>query len=115
MSNIHEIILEFEDDWNYYCTFDLKGDFILYTYDKYGSHNKIIWKYSTQTKNNKWKCKKFYGISNPNEVDVISISDKLFVYSNNSIYEWNILTEKSTRLIYNEDIKYEYDSVINIY
>jgi hypothetical protein len=106
MNNNHEINLEFEDDYYRYCTFNLKGEFILYTIKRLTKRD-IIWIYSTQTKNNKWKCKKFYEI--PRDVKLISISkyDKLFLYSNNSIYECNILTEKSTRLFYNEDIKYK--------
>ena len=104
MNNNQEIKLEFDNHYRCHdCTFNLKGEFILYNLiDK-----KIIWIYSTQTKNNKWKCKKFYEI--PKDVELISISkyDKLFLYSNNYIYEWNILTEKSTRLFYNEDIEYK--------
>ncbi|PKY59709.1 hypothetical protein RhiirA4_482689, partial [Rhizophagus irregularis] len=41
-----------------YCTFNLKGEFILYSviknYSTIGDH-KIIWIYSTQTKNDKWE------------------------------------------------------------
>ena len=103
MNNNQEISLEFNNYCDY-CTFNLKGEFILHD-----SRHKIVWIYSTQTKNNKWKCKRLYEI--PGDAKLISISkyDKLFVYSNNSIYEWNILTEKCTRLFYNEDyevIKY---------
>ncbi|PKY37225.1 hypothetical protein RhiirB3_461971, partial [Rhizophagus irregularis] len=41
---------------HYYCTFNLKGGFILYSevYADSGKH-KIICIYSTQTKNNKWE------------------------------------------------------------
>ena len=61
MNNNHEINLEFNDNNNYYCTFNLKGEFILYTVANYYIEhtNKRIWIYSTQTKNNKWKCKNF--------------------------------------------------------
>ena len=112
MNNNHEINLEFEDDYYRYCTFNLKGEFIschtIIHSSNFDIKHEIIWKYSTQTKNNKWKCKKLYEI--PEDVELISISkyDKVFLYSNNSIYEWNILTEKSTRLFHNEDIKYKY-------
>ncbi|PKY63038.1 hypothetical protein RhiirA4_490761, partial [Rhizophagus irregularis] len=46
------------DLWDLYCTFNLKGEFIIYSafyvHGIYDSH-KIIWIYSTQTKNNKWE------------------------------------------------------------
>jgi hypothetical protein len=65
----------------YYCTFNLKGEFILYiefyanvTFEK----NKIIWIYSTKTKNNKWECKRFYRI--PKDYELISISKYGKVY-----------------------------------
>ncbi|PKC56024.1 hypothetical protein RhiirA1_474635, partial [Rhizophagus irregularis] len=53
-----------------YCTFNLKGEFILYSSVKID--HEIIWIYSTQTKNNKWKCKRFYRI--PKDYELISIS-----------------------------------------
>ncbi|PKK40928.1 hypothetical protein RhiirC2_805185, partial [Rhizophagus irregularis] len=57
-----EIALSFKTESEHtedcYCTFNLKGEFILYSefgvYDTYEKH-KIIWIYSTQTKNNKWE------------------------------------------------------------
>jgi len=87
-----------------YCTFNLKDEFILY--DK---SQDVIWIYSTQTKNNKWTCKKIYEI--PEGIELISISkyDKLYLSSNDYIYEWDILTEKSIRIFENNENK-----VINI-
>jgi WD40 repeat protein len=87
----------------YYCTFNLKREFILYSeadddkdYDK-----KIIWIYSTQSQN-KWACKGIYKI--PDNFELISISkyDKLYLYSNNYLYEWDIFTEKSIKIFANE-------------
>ncbi|PKY24807.1 hypothetical protein RhiirB3_413385, partial [Rhizophagus irregularis] len=78
-----------------YCTFNLKGELILYSLvDSYFGEHKIIWIYSTQTKNNKWECKKFYRI--PEDYELISISkyDKVYLFSNDYIYEWNINTER---------------------
>ncbi|UZO13411.1 uncharacterized protein OCT59_004910 [Rhizophagus irregularis] len=93
-----------------YCTFNLKGEFILYRYSKEKTrfkYRKIIWIYSTQTKNNKWECKRFYEI--PKNYELISISkyDKvyLFSYSNDYIYEWNINTEKSVKIFDNNKDK----------
>ncbi|PKY50524.1 hypothetical protein RhiirA4_406594 [Rhizophagus irregularis] len=85
----------------YYCTFNLKGEFISYSDvskasdDRIFEEHKIIWIYSTQTKNNKWECKRFYRI--PEDYELISISkyDKVYLYSNDYIYEWNINAEKS--------------------
>jgi len=96
-----------------YCTFNLKGEFILYSEVKgkstFGSQ-KIIWIYSTQTKNNKWECKRFYRI--PEDYELINISkyDKVYLCSNDYIYEWNIITEKSVKIFGNKDK----NKVINI-
>ncbi|RGB44239.1 hypothetical protein C1646_748964 [Rhizophagus diaphanus] len=93
-----------------YCTFNLKGEFILYsefyTHSVFGLH-KIIWIYSTQTKNNKWKCKRFYRI--PEDYELISISkyDKIYLVSNDYIYEWNINTEKGVKIFDNNKDKDE--------
>src|SRR5688572_6976798 len=90
------------------CIFNLNGEFILYSevddqlnFDS--TDNKILWVYSTQTENNKWKCKRIYKI--PEDFELISISkyDKLNLFSNNYFYEWNILTEKCIRIFANKD------------
>ncbi|PKC58937.1 hypothetical protein RhiirA1_427327, partial [Rhizophagus irregularis] len=100
-----KIVLDFDTEYAYtkycYCTFNLKGEFILYSEfyfnNTFGKH-KIIWIYSTQTKNNKWECKKFYRI--PEDYELISISkyDNVYLVSNDYIYEWNINTEKSVKI-----------------
>src|SRR5688572_5184203 len=84
-----------------YCIFNLKGEFILYSSVR---SRKIIWIYSTQTKNNKWKCKKIYKI--PEDFELISISkyDKIYLYSSYCIYEWDINTEKSIRIFENKKV-----------
>jgi hypothetical protein len=85
------------------CTFNLEDDFILYN-----DHYNIIYIYSTQTKNNKWRCKRMYRL--PKGFNLISMSkyDKLYLFSNNSIYEWNLITEKSIKVFaINEEIKYD--------
>ncbi|UZO26961.1 uncharacterized protein OCT59_019171 [Rhizophagus irregularis] len=66
-----------------YCTFNLKGEFILYSkvyaHFTFVEDKKIIWIYSTQTKNDKWECKRFYKI--PEDYELISISkyDKVYL------------------------------------
>ena len=101
-----------DDLWDLYCTFNLKGEFILYSSlnFQYGYH-KIIWIYSTQTKNNKWECKRFYRI--PEDYELISISkyDKVYLFSNDYIYEWNINTERGVKIFDNNKDK---NKVINI-
>ncbi|PKY29472.1 hypothetical protein RhiirB3_391843 [Rhizophagus irregularis] len=88
----------------YYFTFNLKGELILY-----GDccEKKIIYFYSTQNKNNKWKCKKIYEI--PKDFKLISISkcNKLYLFSNNSIYEWDLITEKEIKIFIDEEIEYD--------
>ncbi|POG77696.1 hypothetical protein GLOIN_2v1544873 [Rhizophagus irregularis DAOM 181602=DAOM 197198] len=96
------------------CTFNLKGEFILYSTIWPHSdfeRNKIIWIYSTQTKNNKWECKRFYRI--PEDYELISISkyDNVYLFLNYFIYEWNINTEKSVKIFVNNKDK---NKVINI-
>ncbi|PKK57368.1 hypothetical protein RhiirC2_871835, partial [Rhizophagus irregularis] len=91
-----------------YFTFNLKDEFILYSsVHSYFGNQKIIWIYSTQTKNNKWECKRFYRI--PEDYEVISISkyDKVYLYSIDYIYEWNINTEKSVKIFVNNEDKNE--------
>ncbi|PKK66375.1 hypothetical protein RhiirC2_784855, partial [Rhizophagus irregularis] len=89
-----------------YCTFNLKGEFILYSSVKTRfKYRKIIWIYSTQTKNNKWECKRFYKI--PKDYYLISISkyDKVYLFSNDYIYEWNINTEEIVKIFDNNKDK----------
>jgi hypothetical protein len=93
-----------------YCTFNLKGEFIFYSTNR-SSKNDIIWIYSTQTKNNKWECKRFYRI--PKDYELISISkyDKVYLVLYDYICEWNINTEKSVKIFVNNKNK---NKVINI-
>ncbi|EXX66834.1 hypothetical protein GLOIN_2v75200 [Rhizophagus irregularis DAOM 181602=DAOM 197198] len=103
MNNKDKITLSFyRKVRSMYCTFNLKGEFILYSlvYE-----HKIIWIYSTQTKNNKWECKRFYEI--PKDYGLISISkyDKVYLFSNDYICEWNINTEKSVKIFVNNKDK----------
>ncbi|PKC55015.1 hypothetical protein RhiirA1_476313, partial [Rhizophagus irregularis] len=97
-----------------YCTFNLKGEFILYSVVKTScgdfGNRKILWIYSTQTKNNKWECKRFYKI--PKYYGMISISkyDKIYLFSNDCIYEWNINTEKSVKIFVNNKDKNEIET-----
>jgi hypothetical protein len=91
--------------------FNLEGEFILYSNLINYEFHKIIWIYSTQTKNNKWECKRFYMI--PENYELISISkyDKVYLSSNDYIYEWNINTERSVIIFDNNKDK---NKVINI-
>ncbi|RGB21431.1 hypothetical protein C1646_822980 [Rhizophagus diaphanus] len=104
MKNSQEIILDCGYYCDYiYCTFNLNGELILYGKD----HTVFI--YSTQTNNKKWYCKRVYKLFKDSEdFKFITISkyNKLYLYSNNSIYKWNLDTEKSIKiLIIDEKIK----------
>lgn len=97
-------------DTYYDCTFNSNGEFIFYNeiIDRHDIYQKMIWIYSTQTKNNKWTCKGIYKI--PEDFELISLSkydSKFYLFSNNNIYEWNILTEKSIKIFGNEKKEYE--------
>ena len=102
----------FTGSWCY--NFNSKGEFIIYgnwehsdtpstIWSEYQKNHKIIWIYSTKTRNNKWICKRLYEI--PKNFELISISkdNKLYLFSNNYIYEWNLLTEKSIKLFGEEN------------
>ncbi|RIA87805.1 hypothetical protein C1645_827225 [Glomus cerebriforme] len=91
-----------------YCCFNLKNEFILNGNNLqriyYVDPKNIILTYSTQTKNNKWKCKGIYDIPNGYEVISISKDDKLYLlFSNTYIHEWDLLTEKSIRIFGNKE------------
>jgi hypothetical protein len=106
---LQKIKLDIYYGWGYhYCTFNLKGEFITYYKDN------IIFIYSTQTKNNKWNCKRIYKIPESflefEDFKFIGITkyDKLYLFSNNSVYESDLITEKSNKiLIIKEEIKYD--------
>jgi predicted transcriptional regulator len=101
MNNKQKIILDCGDNYNYnYYTFTLKGEFILREVK-----DNFIFIYSTQTKNNKLNCKRIYKI--PEGFNFISISkyDKLYLCSNNSIYEHNLITQKSIRIFKSDKIE----------
>ncbi|RIA95733.1 hypothetical protein C1645_816322 [Glomus cerebriforme] len=102
-----ELDLKFCSIDHFYCTFNLKNEYILHSgvSDKFNERINIIFVYSTQTKNNKWICKRTYKI--PKGFELISISkyDKLYLlFSNNYIYEWDLLTEKSIRMFGNDEV-----------
>jgi hypothetical protein len=94
-----------------YCTFNLKGEFILYSVVDTNKKRKIIWIYSTQTKNNKWECKRFYKILEDYELISISKYDRVYLSLNDCIYEWNINTERGVKIFCNNEDK---NKVINI-
>ncbi|GES97115.1 hypothetical protein GLOIN_2v1768207 [Rhizophagus clarus] len=113
MNNINQKIkLDCDDVYNYnYCTFNLKGELILCEIK-----DNIIFTYSTQTKNNKWNCKRMYKV--PEDFNFINITkyNKLYLFSKNSVYEHDLITEKSKRIFKSEEeIKYSsYDKNIRI-
>ncbi|RGB26320.1 hypothetical protein C1646_746899, partial [Rhizophagus diaphanus] len=76
-----------------YCTFNLKGEFILYSkvyaHFTFVEDKKIIWIYSTQTKNDKWE---------------------FYLFSNDYIYEWNINTERGVKIFGNNKDKNKFET-----
>ncbi|PKB99495.1 hypothetical protein RhiirA5_429594 [Rhizophagus irregularis] len=115
MNNEKKIALNLNAKNAYYCTFNLKGEFILCSFycfhSDLGFHD-IIWIYSTQTKNNKWECKRFYRIPEGYELIRISKYDNVYLVSNDYIYEWNINTEKSVKLFGNNKDKNKFETKI---
>jgi hypothetical protein len=114
MKNDQEIKLDCdlgEYEYYEYCTFNSKGEFILYNRNHdYKSLQNIIFIYSTKTLNDKWRCKGIYKIPRDLEL-IISKYDNLYLYSNNSIYEWNLHTKRSIKIFGSDTIKYD-DMVI---
>src|SRR5436309_233429 len=110
-NNKLDLLYSYSDYIPHNCTFNLKGEFILYTEADVDTNNydkKIVWIYSTQLENNKWKCKRIYKL--PEDFKLIGISkyDKLYLFSNHRFYEWNMLTEKSIRILTNKNEKDEH-------
>src|SRR5437763_10246070 len=107
MNTNKEITLDVDDDDDEilpdYYTFNLKGDFVFYK--RFENGEKIIQIHSTQDDSGKWMCKNAFKI--PNNYELISISkyDKLYLFSNNYIYEWNFHTEKVLSIFVNEKSK----------
>ncbi|EXX53428.1 hypothetical protein RirG_243970 [Rhizophagus irregularis DAOM 197198w] len=70
---------------------------------------KIIRIFSTQTKNNKWYGERVYEI--PEYFEFINISkyaDKFYLFSNNSIYEWDLDTERGIKIFYDRELESHY-------
>ncbi|GET00344.1 hypothetical protein GLOIN_2v1874127 [Rhizophagus clarus] len=88
-------------------TFNLKGEYILYC--KWGAYSvlshrvhKIIWIFSTKTKNNRWLCKRNYKLPEYFELINMSKYSKFYLFSNNSIYEWDIVTKQGIKIFHNK-------------
>ncbi|UZO02865.1 uncharacterized protein OCT59_021343 [Rhizophagus irregularis] len=111
MKNNHEIKLDCDDNYKYcYCTFNLEGEFM-----SHEVKDNMIYIYSTQIKNNKWNCNRMYKI--PEDFNIIDIIEyNIYLFSNNTIYEYNLITEKTVRIFKsNEKIVYtSYDKKIRI-
>ncbi|PKK61670.1 hypothetical protein RhiirC2_791467 [Rhizophagus irregularis] len=113
MNNRQKIELDCDliyDDSNPYdyCTFNLKDELILYC-------RGTIFIYSTQTKSNQWNCIRMYKKSGNFKFISISKYDKLYLYLNNSIYEWNLVTEKSIKIFGNDkEMRYMKSELVKI-
>ncbi|PKC75178.1 hypothetical protein RhiirA1_528991 [Rhizophagus irregularis] len=82
--NLHLKTIYQNCSWHY--DFNINNEFILY-----------------ETKDNKWFCKKIYLI--PEDFEVINISkyvvnNKLYLFSNNSIFEWDFVENHGMRIFY---------------
>ncbi|UZO15926.1 uncharacterized protein OCT59_007335 [Rhizophagus irregularis] len=87
---------------DYYFCFSLNNDIIAYDY-----HLPVIYISSTRTNNNKWNYKRIY--ERPEyleDLNILSISkyNKLyFTLSNNSIYQFDLITKKSKEICFIDD------------
>ncbi|GES87524.1 hypothetical protein GLOIN_2v1874143 [Rhizophagus clarus] len=101
-NNTQKIKLYYDDNiYQNHCTFNVKGEFVIC--NEVSEQKKILRIYSTEIKNNKWKCKQNYGI--PQDYELINISkyNKLYLLLSNCIYEWDIETEKNVRIFADEE------------
>lgn len=96
-----------------YCTFNLKGELILCNKKFPDEKSIVILIFSMQGK--KLNCKKIYKIPKDFEdFALISVSkyNKLYAFSNKSIYECDFITEKNIKILdIDKEIKC-YDKVI---
>ncbi|GET02375.1 hypothetical protein GLOIN_2v1790296 [Rhizophagus clarus] len=116
-NNCQEIKLDLVK-YNQYFLFNSKSELILLLNYELINYDEI-YIYSTHTKNKKWKCKRMYKILERFRTISISKYDKLYLLSNNHIYEWNLITKKNIKLLtIDEEIKYnnydEYKKNISI-
>ncbi|UZO07406.1 uncharacterized protein OCT59_027690 [Rhizophagus irregularis] len=110
MKNNQNIKLDLDLHYYNYCKFNFnsKGELVLY-----GEPLDKIYAYSKNS--SKWKCERIYKIPNGFEAINISKDDKIFLYSDNSIYEWNLITEKSIKIFNSDEKICDYKSVIEIF
>jgi hypothetical protein len=93
-----------------YCAFNLNGELILYNCidNKGWDHFKyVICIYSLQTNNDKlmYKCKRMYWTTG--NVMSIQKDDKLYLsssLSNNSVYEFDLATEKKIKIVGSSEV-----------
>ncbi|PKY60569.1 hypothetical protein RhiirA4_484420 [Rhizophagus irregularis] len=111
---IYDMMNEIEnliDDNGYelydYCAFNLKGELIL-------SYMNYIYVCSIQNENSKWKRERIYFIPDYSDLISISIYDKIYLSSNNSIYEWDLITGRIIKISGNE-IKYDFSFELDEY
>ncbi|PKY42634.1 hypothetical protein RhiirA4_456466 [Rhizophagus irregularis] len=120
--NDSQITLDFHNHngiLTFYCAFNLNNELILYNAVAIDDWDGDVWNrgkyficiYSLQSKNNKliYKCKRMYWLPRENKQVSISRSDKHYLFSNNSIYEFNHTTEKMIK-IFGIDEEINYDS-----
>jgi hypothetical protein len=102
------------DNHNYfeilYCALNLKNELILYNCifnDDWDYLKYVICIYSLQTKNNQlmYKCKRMYWTTG--NVMSIQKDDKLYLsssLSNNSVYEFDLATEKKIKIVGSSEV-----------
>ncbi|PKK59212.1 hypothetical protein RhiirC2_795153, partial [Rhizophagus irregularis] len=78
-------------------------------YELFHKEYKIIRIFSTQTKNNKWYGERVYEILEYFEIINISkYADKFYLFSNNSIYEWDLDTKGGIKIFYDRELESHY-------
>jgi hypothetical protein len=107
-------LLKFFDEYfkQYYCTFNSKGELILV--GLYRESIILIHIYSVQTNNNELKLKRIYSIPEDFELtELITSYDKLYLFSDDYIYELNSHTEKYRMFEMNTKVRLRKYAIFN--
>ncbi|GES95010.1 hypothetical protein GLOIN_2v1537213 [Rhizophagus clarus] len=105
---LNKLDMDFSYTTSVRLTFNLNNDLI-------APYRRVIFIHSTQTKNNKWNCKRIYkALEYCKNLCFISISskyNKVYFRLNNFIYEFDLITEKSIKIYVDDGEKMRHHGV----
>ncbi|CAB4415434.1 unnamed protein product [Rhizophagus irregularis] len=102
-NQLKRIETKYDHNYVYSGCFNLNNDLII-DYN----HGTAIYIYSTQTKNNKWNCKRIYGppeyLKDLKSLSISKYNKLYFTLSNNSIYQFDLITGKSKEICFTDEV-----------